>query len=828
MTEEEQSKFTDKIVDINIEDEMKSSYIDYAMSVIVGRALPDVRDGLKPVHRRILYAMYEQGIVFNKPYKKSARVVGEVLGKYHPHGDTAVYDSLVRMAQSFSLRYPLVDGQGNFGSVDGDNAAAMRYTEARMSKIAMEMLFNIDKETVDFTPNFDESLGEPTVLPSKLPNLLINGSSGIAVGMATNIPPHNLGEVIDGMIALINNPELTIIELMQYIKGPDFPTGGLICGQEGIISAYNTGKGIIKIQGKHHIEEVKSKKRKAIIITELPYTVNKAMLIIKMADLVKNKVIEGIADIRDESDRKGMRVYIELKRDVHEEVVINLLLKHTQLMMSFGINTVALVDGQPHTLNLKQLLVNFIDHRFLVIKRGVEYDLKKAQARAHILEGLRIALENLDEIIELIRSSENVEIARNGLMTKFSLSELQAQAILEMRLSKLTGLERDKIETEYQALMERITDMKDILSKRERILDIIREDSLEIKQKYADERRTQMTSAFEDLNMEDLIQEETVVVFITKFGFVKRMGIDSFRMQLRGGRGIGGMTTRENDIIENIFITSTHSYICCFTSQGKVYKTKVYNISEESRFSKGSSIVNLLKLKDEEKVTTAVVVDDFDSGEFMMMTTANGVVKRVKVSDFKNIRTTGIIAISLDEKDSLSWVRKTDGQHKVLLVSKDGMVIHFEENQVRVMGRNAAGVRGMKLKEGDFLVDSTVLADEAENMNLLLIAQSGLGKMTRFSDYRVQKRAGLGLRGIKLKKGDQLAGGRVLKRDDEIILVTRKGTVCRQSAKKISIQGRAARGVRVQKVDKSDIVVAFAVLFDAVGEAEAEATEEKK
>jgi len=818
--EEKEDILSGNIRDINIEDEMKTSYIDYAMSVIVGRALPDVRDGLKPVHRRILYAMYEQGITHDKSYKKSARVVGEVLGKYHPHGDTAVYDAMVRMAQPFSLRYMMVDGQGNFGSVDGDRAAAMRYTEARMSKIAGEMLKDIDKNTVDFSPNFDESLKEPTVMPSKLPSLLMNGSSGIAVGMATNIPPHNLDEVVDAVVAMVDNPDMTVSDLMEHIKGPDFPTAAQICGRAGIVDAYTTGRGIIKLQAKYKIEEVKAKKRKSIIVTELPYTVNKAMLIMKIADLVKAKTIMGIADLRDESDRKGMRIYIELKRDANEDIVINQLLKHTQLLMSYGINMVALDNGQPKVMNLKTIISKFIEHRFIVIKRGVEYDLKKAQARSHILEGLRIALEHLDEVIELIKSSANAAEARQKLIATFKLSEIQAQAILDMKLQKLTGLERDKIEVEYLELQEKIKDMLDILAKKERVFDILKADCLEIKDRFGDNRRTEITTAFEDFDMEDLIQEEKVCVFITKFGFVKRVSLDTFRTQLRGGRGIGGMVTREGDIIEKIFITSTHSYLVCFTNTGKVYKTKVFYIQEESRYSKGSSIANILKLDEGEKVTTAVVIDDFTTEQNLFFTTRKGIVKRVMVNQFQNIRTSGIRAITLDDGDELRWVELTDGKQNVLLVSKGGMVIHFSENKVRTMGRNARGVKGMELNPGDEIVDNSVKAVDEEKVFLLLLAESGIGKRTRLTDYRLQNRAGKGLRGIKLKKGDVLAGGTIVERDDEIIIVTKNGTVVRQLVVRISVQGRAARGVRVQKVDTGDIVVSFAKVLQEEEEEE--------
>lgn len=803
-----------KVKDVNIEEEMKSSYIDYAMSVIVGRALPDVRDGLKPVHRRILYAMHEQGITHDKSYKKSARVVGEVLGKYHPHGDSAVYDSMVRMAQTFSLRYPLVDGQGNFGSVDGDSAAAMRYTEARMSKIAAEMLSDIEKQTVDFSPNFDESLEEPVVMPSKLPNLLINGSSGIAVGMATNIPPHNLNEVLNAVEALIENQDLANEDLMQFIKGPDFPTGGIIRGKKGIYDAYTTGKGIIKIQSKYHIEENKTKKRKAIIVTELPYNVNKSQLILKIADLVKEKVINGIADLRDESDRKGMRIYIELKREANEDIIVNLLMKHTQLLVSYGINMVALDNGQPKLLNLKQIISKFLEHRFTVVKRSVEFDLKKAEARAHILEGLRIALNNLDEVIELIKKSENAQIARENLVKRFKLSEIQAQAILDMKLQRLTGLEREKIEEEYKELMARIIDMKDILSKKERIFMIIKADCEYLREKFGDKRLTELGEGLEDLNMEDFIQEETVAVFVTSFGFVKRLSVDTFRNQLRGGRGIGGMVTREGDLIEKVFITSTHSNLVCFTTKGKAYKTKVFNIPEESRYSKGTSIMNVLNLSEEEKVTTGIVVDDFNTKDFLFMTTIKGVVKRVKITDFTNIRSSGIIAINLDEGDALRWVERTTGKQQIIMISRAGMVIRFDENQVRAMGRSARGVRGMNLRAKDVIIGNSVIDQESDaKESLLLLAESGTGKRTQLKYYKVQKRSGLGVIGMKMKTGDKLAGALIVNNEDEVIIVSQKGTVSRQFVNKISSQGRQAKGVRVQKVDSGDRVVSFARLL---------------
>lgn len=809
-----QESLFEKIKTINIEEEMKSSYIDYAMSVIVGRALPDVRDGLKPVHRRILYAMNEQGMTPGKPYKKSARVVGEVLGKYHPHGDTAVYDSLVRMAQPFSLRYPLIDGQGNFGSVDGDNAAAMRYTEARMAKIAMEMLADIDKNTVETMLNFDESLDEPVVLPAKLPNLLINGTSGIAVGMATNIPPHNLSEVVNGCVRLIDNPEAEIDELMVDIKGPDFPTGGEICGQRGILDAYLTGKGLIKVRAKTHIEETRGKKgRESIIVDEIPYMVNKAQLIIKIAELVKDKKIEDISDLRDESDRKGMRICIELKKDANAQVVLNLLHKHTQMFVTFGANMVALVNGIPKQLNLKQLLQHFINHREEVITRRTQFDLDKAHQRAHILEGLRIALANLDAVIALIRGSETVDQAREGLVSRFKLSEIQANAILDMRLQKLTGLEQEKIEEEYNELIEVIKDLEDILARKARKMDIIKEELIEIKQKYGDNRRTTFSDEILDMDEEDLIAEEKVAIFLTKQGFVKRISLDVFRSQLRGGRGIAGMATREDDIIENIFVISTHDYLMCFTSKGKVYWLKVYKIPEAGRLGKGIHISNLINLDDGEKVTAAVNVSTFDTQDFFIMATVNGVIKKTMINEFKNIRSSGVIAINLDEGDDLQWVKHSNGNMEVMMATSSGMIIRFPESDVREMGRATRGVRGILLKGKDKVVSMDVLK---EDHDILILAEGGMGKRTRLSEYRLQRRGGIGLRAITLRRNppDFVAKVKVVDSDHEIIIVTQNGTVSRQNVKSISMQRRAARGVRIQRVDDGDKVVDFSIVLN--------------
>ena len=788
---------------ITVENEMKSSYIDYAMSVIVGRALPDVRDGLKPVHRRILFAMDGLGLAHNKPHKKSARVVGEVLGKYHPHGDSAVYDAMVRMAQDFSLRYMLVDGQGNYGSIDGDSAAAMRYTETRLSPMATEMLSDLEKETVDFMPNFDESLEEPKVLPSKVPNLLINGSSGIAVGMATNIPPHNLREVVAGAIRLIDDPETQVGDLIKDIKGPDFPTGGIICGASGIKDAYETGRGILTLRAKVSFEELKSGKE-AIIINELPYQVNKALLVEEIANLVKEKKLQGISDLRDESDRNGIRVYIELKRDASKEIIINQLYKHTNMQTTFGINSVALVDGEPRVLNLKEMLSEYIKHREEVVARRTKFELKKAEAEAHILEGLIICLDNLDAVIKLIRASKSVDEAREGLKKKFSLTQIQAQAILDMRLQKLTQLERTKIQEEYKALLKLIAELKAILASKKKILDIIKKELKEMSDKFGDDRRTSLGEAAEGINIEDLIADAEIAIPITRDGFIKRMPITTFRSQNRGGRGVSGMTTREEDEIDKLFVASTKDHILFFTNLGKVYKIKGYEIPESSRVGKGQSVVNFLQLSDGETVTAAIPIKDFEKKSFLMMATEHGVVKKTPLEDFSNIRRSGIIAIGLKDKDQLKWVKETEGSSQIVLATIQGKAIRFKEKDVRPMGRSAAGVRGMNLSKGDSVVS---MGDIEENSSLLAITENGFGKRCLEKHFRTQKRGGKGIKLIKLRKEDAVTRLLIVKPGDEILIMTKSGTLSRQKTDAISCQGRGASGVRVQRLDEKDKVV---------------------
>ena len=712
-----------KVIPIDINKEMKKCYIDYAMSVIVGRALPDVRDGLKPVHRRILYSMQELGLYPERGYRKCARIVGEVLGKYHPHGDSSVYDALVRMAQDFSLRYMLVDGHGNFGSVDGDSAAAMRYTEAKMNKIASEMLRDINKNTVDFIPNFDGEEKEPVVLPSRYPNLLVNGSSGIAVGMATNIPPHNLGEVIDGTIALIDNPELTSLELMTYIKGPDFPTAGIIMGKSGIRAAYETGKGRIVVRAKAEIEEENG--RHKIIVTELPYQVNKAKLIEYIADLVKDKKITGISDLRDESDREGMRMVIELKRDANPNVTLNLLYKHTKMQDTFGVIMLALVDNQPQILNLKQVLVHYINFQKDVITRRTQFELNKAKERAHILEGLIIALDNIDEVINIIRSSKTSEIAKNTLIERFSLSEKQAAAILEMRLRRLTGLERDKIENEYNELMKLIDYLNAILASEERLLEVIKEELLEIKSKYSDERRTQIEKQENEIDIEDLIQEEDVVITLTHTGYIKRISSDVYSAQKRGGKGIQAMTTKEDDFVENVLVTSTHSNLLFFTTKGKVYKIKAYEVPDAGRTAKGTNLVNILPLEADEKIQTVLSFKDVQEDGYLFMGTKLGIVKKTPLKDFKNIRKNGLIALNLREGDELLRAKITYGDADIIFVTQDGNAIRFNETDVRPMGRTASGVKAISLREGDVAVCMDIAVEDEK---LLVVSENGYGK----------------------------------------------------------------------------------------------------
>lgn len=791
-----------QIIPINLEDEMKHSYIDYAMSVIVGRALPDVRDGLKPVHRRILFAMDELGLGAGRAYKKSARVVGEVLGKYHPHGDTAVYESMVRMAQDFSLRYRLVDGQGNFGSVDGDSPAAMRYTEARMTRIAEEMLSDIEKDTVNFIPNFDESLKEPSVLPSKFPNLLVNGSSGIAVGMATNIPPHNLAEVVDGIIHVIDEPEVTLEELMKDIKGPDFPTGAIICGRKGIKDAFSTGRGLVTLRARVNFEELRGGKE-AIIITELPYQVNKASLVEQIANLVKNKKIVGIIDLRDESDRDGMRVYIELRRDANREIVLNQLYKHTDMQATFGINMVALVGGEPIQLTIKQLIEEFVKYREEVVTRRTKFDLNKAKEDAHILEGLKIAVENIDAIVKLIKSSKNPDEARNGLMTKFKLSERQAQAILDMRLQRLTQLERHKIEEDYANLLKLIVQLEAILASRKKMQQIIKEELMELRKKYGDPRRSEITGAIEEMVAEDLIPDVEVAIPLTLDGFIKRMPMNMFRSQQRGGRGVAGMTTSEQDQIYKIFVATTHNDILFFSNKGKVHKVKAYEIPEAGRAAKGTSVANLLSLGQGEMVTAAISVKEFDPKHFMFMTTRGGVVKKVPLEEFEHIRRAGIIAIKLREADELRWVRLTDGKQSIVMGTETGMLIQFNENDVRPMGRAAAGVRGITLQKEDKVV---CMGGVSEGNEMLFITKNGYGKRTEIEEYRSQHRGGKGLCAIRTRPDDRVVSAKIVNKDDDILVITANGTLSRQSVEGISLQGRYAKGVRVQKLDRGDAV----------------------
>jgi DNA gyrase subunit A len=794
------------VIDTTIENEMQSSYIDYAMSVIVGRALPDVRDGLKPVHRRILYGMDQLGVQPGKAYKKSARIVGEILGKYHPHGDTAVYDTLVRMAQDFSLRVPLVDGQGNFGSVDGDSPAAMRYTEARLTHAAVELLADLEKETVDFTPNFDESLEEPTVLPGKFPNLLVNGSSGIAVGMATNMAPHNLGEVVDGIQAVIENGEITSEELNKIIKGPDFPTGGLICGKTGIKDAFTTGRGVVTVRAKVTVEEMKNDKN-AIIVHELPYQVNKASLIERIADLVKDKKVKGISDLRDESDRDGMRIYIETKRDVNPELILNQLYKHTDLQTTFAINNVVLVDGAPRLLNTKQIIEEYIKHREIVVTRRTKYELKKAEAEAHILEGLLIAVKNIDEVVKLIKKSKSVDEARQGLIKKFNVSHLQAQAILDLRLQKLTQLETFKIEEELKALLKLIAELKDLLASKKKILKLVGKELGEIKDKYADPRRTQITAPAEEVNEEELIADEEVAILITRDGYIKRMPINTFRSQQRGGRGVSGMATREEDQIDKIFVATTHNFLLFFTNKGKVYKVKIYEIPESSRVGKGLSIANYLELGMGEVATSAIAIKSFEQKGFLMMATVTGQIKKTELAEFANIRRTGIIAIKLKGEDELRWVKTCDGKQEVLVGTKDGLLIRFEEKNVRPMGRGAGGVRGISLRKGDKVISMDVIEGKPD---LLMVSEGGFGKKMELEEFGVQNRGGKGHIAMKLREKDGVAGLLLVNKDDELLFVTSKGTMSRQMASGISTQGRYAKGVRIQRVDEGDYLVGVA------------------
>jgi len=799
-------------IPVNIEDEMRKSYMDYAMSVIIGRALPDARDGLKPVHRRILYAMYDLGNVWNKPHKKSARIVGDVIGKYHPHGDAAVYDTIARMAQDFSLRYPIIDGQGNFGSLDGDPPAAMRYTEVRMAEIASELLADLEKETVDFVPNYDGTLKEPSILPTKIPNLLINGSSGIAVGMATNIPPHNVKEVIEGTIALINNPELSVDELMNIIPGPDFPTAGVIHGREGIREAYRTGRGILQLRARAFIEKKGKGDRECIVISEVPYQVNKARLVERIAELTQEKKIEGIADLRDESDREGVRIVIELKRDEIAKVVLNQLYQHTQMQITFGIIMLALVGNQPKVLNLKELLQQFISFRKVVILRRTAFELKKAERQAHILEGLIVAISNLDKIIALIRASANPGVAREGLMKNFKLSEIQAQAILDMRLQRLTALEREKIEEEYQETTKLIEELKQILEREELVRELIVEELTTINGKYGDERKTEIIEQEAEINIEDLIIEEDMVVTITHNGYIKRNPISLYRSQHRGGKGVTGITTKEEDFVEHLFVDSTHSYILFFTTRGKVYWKKVYELPQAGRSAMGKAIVNLLNLSPEEKIAAILPVRKFEEGKHIVMATKKGLIKKTPLMAFSRPRTGGIIALGIDEGDELIAARVTDGAQEIILGSKKGKAIRFKEEEVRPMGRNAKGVRGVRLGKDDEIIGMEAIGEGA---TILTVTENGFGKRTHTQEYRIQGRGGMGIITIRTStRNGNVLGIKQVTDDDEIMLITNFGKIIRIKIKGISIIGRNTQGVKLIGVEKDEKVVGVALLAE--------------
>ena len=797
----------EKIIERNIENEMKTSYIDYAMSVIVSRALPDVRDGLKPVHRRILYAMHEDGITSDKPYRKCANTVGSVLGRYHPHGDSSVYDAMVRMAQDFSLRYPLIDGHGNFGSIDGDGAAAMRYTEARMAKISNYMLMDIEKNTVDFMPNYDDRLQEPTVLPARIPTLLVNGSSGIAVGMATNIPPHNLTEVINGIIKVIDEDNVTDEALMQVIKGPDFPTEGIILGREGIKEAYTTGKGKIIVRAEAEIEEMSGNKQR-IIVSSLPYQVNKAKLIENISHLVRDKRIEGISELRDESDRKDkVRIVIELKRDANAQVVLNQLYKNTQMQDTFGIIMLALVNGEPKILTLRQCIDYYLDHRKEVILRRTKFELDKAEARAHILEGLKIALDNIDEVINIIRSS--YDDAKERLMERFGLSDIQAQAILDMRLKTLSGLQREKIEEEYEELMKLIAHLKEILGSEKLVFDIIKEELLEIKEKFGDERKTKIVAAEGEFDVEDLIKEEQAVIALTHFGYIKRMPIDTYKSQKRGGKGITGIATREEDFVKQIFTASTHDTILFFSNKGKLYKLRGYEIPEAGRTAKGTAIVNLLSLDAGEKISAVIPIQNFAEGKFLLMATRNGLIKKTALSEYNTTRKTGLQGITLKEDDELIGVRLTDGEDNVVLVTKEGMSITYDEKDVRPIGRVAQGVIGIKLNKDDYVIgmESIITGVKA---TLLAITEHGFGKRTELDEYRVQVRGGKGVITYKVTpKTGTIVGIRVTGEDEDVMLITDKGTIIRLPVKEVSVLGRSTQGVTLMRTNDGSKVVSI-------------------
>lgn len=804
---------TSKIIPIEISDEMKKSYIDYSMSVIAGRALPDVRDGLKPVHRRILYSMSEQGITPEKPFRKSARIVGDVLGKYHPHGDSSVYMAMVKMAQDFSTKELLVDGQGNFGSVDGDSPAAMRYTEARMSKLAIELLRDIEKDTVDFGPNFDETLKEPLVLPARYPNLLVNGSNGIAVGMATSIPPHNLGEVIDATIHYIDNQDCEVEELMSIVKGPDFPTAATIVGTEGIKNAYRTGRGKVKVRAKAEIEEL-PKGKQQIVVTEIPYQVNKARLVERIADLVKEKRVDGISDLRDESSRHGMRIVIELKRDINANIVLNNLYKHSQLEDTFSIIMLSLVDGTPRILNLKQVIGYYVEHQKEVITRRTQFELNKAQARAHILEGLKIALDNIDRVISIIRGSANGQIAKEKLMEEFSLTEIQSQAILDMRLQRLTGLERDKIDKEYNELMEKITYLKSILADENKLFSVIKDEMIAIRAKFAKDRLTEIIPAEGEFDIKDLFEEEEIAITLTHLGYIKRLPADTYRSQKRGGRGISALTTREEDFVTDLISTTTHSVMLFFTNRGRVYKLNAYEVPEGKRTSKGTAIVNLLQLNPGEKVARTISFnpddDSREDSEYLIMATKNGIVKKTRISEFKNINKSGLIAINLRDGDELIGVKMANGDEEVMLVTKNAMSIRFSEKDVRPMGRAATGVKGITLGKDDIVVSMDLVS---EGKDLLVISKNGFGKRSDIEEYRPQIRSGKGIKTYNItSKTGEIVGATLVNEDDEIMMINSDGVLIRIRVDEISIYGRITSGVKLMRTDEEVEVVSIAKL----------------
>ncbi|WP_313339278.1 DNA gyrase subunit A [Sedimentibacter sp.] len=801
-----------QIIDTNITEEMRKSYLDYAMTVIVSRALPDVRDGLKPVHRRILYSANELGLTPDKPHKKSARIVGDVLGKYHPHGDSAVYDAMVRLAQSFSMRYPLIDGHGNFGSVDGDQAAAMRYTEARMSKMAMELLRDFNKDTVDFRPNFDETLKEPVVLPSRFPNLLVNGSQGIAVGMASSIPPHNIGEVINGIMAYIDDPEIDVPGLMKYIKGPDFPTGAIIEGKDNIKNAYLTGRGFVKVKSKVEIEEMKNNKSR-IIVSEIPYIVNKARLIEKIAELVKDKRIDGISDLRDESDRTGMRIVIEIKRDFNPNIVLNNLYKHTQLQDNFSIIMIALVNNEPKVLNLKDMIHYYVEHQREIVVRRTQYDLNKAEARAHIVEGLRIAIDNIDEVIRIIRAS--YDDAEQKLMERFNLSEIQARAIVDMRLRRLQGLEREKLDAEYEELIRMINKFKEILANQHLVDQIVKDELKEIKNNFYDERRTEIRADEDEIGVEDLIEEENVAITLTNFGYIKRLPEDTYKAQNRGGKGITALTTREEDFVKDLFITSTHDYLLFLTNKGKMYRIKAYEVPEARRQAKGTAAINLIGIDTNEQIRAIIPIRDFNDDEFLIFATKKGIIKKTKLNEFDTSRKTGLVAIKIADDDELISVNKTDGTKDIFIVTKYGKGIRFNESDVRDMGRNTMGVKAITTSDDDELVSMSIINQSDENNKYILtVTEKGYAKITVSSEYRCQNRGGKGMKAHNInEKTGRIVGSLIVEKEDDIMLLSINGTIIRMHARGISIMGRDTQGVIAMRLNNDDKVASIAKIY---------------